>query len=564
MLDARYWRGDEPLRADVCIVGAGAAGISLALELADSGVDVLLLEAGGAGPEARTQALYGGEVSDPRLHSPPDRYRERRFGGTTTVWAGRCAPLDPIDFERRDYLPNSGWPIDPEALAPYYPRANRLCEAGEFAYTVDTAFARSLPAMIPGFSGQSFTDSTLERFSCPTDFGTRYAERLRAHPNLRVMLHANVTRLQLDPNGNAVRHALVQTLNGRRLKVHARRFVLATGGLEVARLLLASRDVLPAGIGNGNDRVGRYYMCHVAGTVGRLQLNGEPAWHGYDVDDEGVYCRRRLALSPDSQRRLGIGNFIARLHHPRITDPAHGSSVLSALYFARPLIPFEYASRLYGDEVVSWRQKARHLLNLFRAPQKVLAFAWHMLRDRRLAARKYPSLIVPPPNNCFSLDFHAEQEPQPDSRVTLSDDCDALGMPRLKIDWRYSPGDVRTVTRAVAALAEDIRLSGVGRFSYQPEEIEHEMTRYGAYGGHHLGTARMGTDPRYSVVDPDCRVHGVDNLYIASGAVFPTSSQANPTLTVVALALRLAEHLKAGQRPVPVAPNLTESPGTAA
>jgi choline dehydrogenase-like flavoprotein len=328
--------------------------------------------------------------------------------------------------------------------------------------------------------------------------------------------------------------------------VRARQFVVATGGLEVARLLLANRDVQPFGIGNSHDVVGRYYMCHVAGTIGRIQINGalSNAYHGYDVSDEGIYCRRRLALLPSQQRESGIGNFVARLHHPRITDPAHRSAVLSLLYLAKFLIPYEYGKRLHGDEAASWPTFAKHVRNVAARPFDAVAFAWHMLHDRKLAERKFPSIIVSSRANLYSLDFHAEQQPNPVSRVTLNDQCDALGMPRIQVDWNYTRGDVDTVTRALALLAEDFRTLGVGRFDYNAGDIEMEMTRYGAYGGHHIGTARMGNDPRSSVVDSDCRVHGIGNLFIAGAATFPTSSQANPTLTVVALALRLAEHLK--------------------
>jgi choline dehydrogenase-like flavoprotein len=167
-----------------------------------------------------------------------------------------------------------------------------------------------------------------------------------------------------------------------------------------------------------------------------------------------------------------------------------------------------------------------------------------MLRDRKLAERKFPSIIIRSKANLYSLDFHAEQQPNPASRITLSERLDALGMPQIRIDWRYTADDVDTVTRALALLREDLHRSNTGSFEYDPAAVEAEMIRYGAYGGHHIGTARMGSDPRTSVVNADCRLHGVENLYVASAATFPTSSQANPTLTVVALALRLATHLK--------------------
>ena len=547
ILDAREISDGDVLSADLCIVGAGAAGISMALELADSAIDVLVLESGGLKPERATQQLYAGTVADERLHSPPDKYRQRRFGGTTTIWGGRCMPFDAIDFEQRDFVPHSGWPIDRSTLLPFYPKANRLCEAGDFSYTAGEAFERSLRPMIDGFESQHFTTDTLERFSCPTNFADRYGARLRAAANIRVLLHANVTHIQLEGSGAKVGSLSVATLEGKRFRAIGKEFVLATGGLEVARLLLASRDVQTSGVGNSRDVVGRFYMCHLAGTVGALRLSRPlgAVSHGYDISDEGVYCRRRIALTPETQRRERIGNFIARLHHPRITDPAHHNALLSLLLFAKFMIPYEYGKRLHGDEHTSLGDWLRHARNVVADPFYAAAHMWHLLRDRRLAERKFPSIIIRPKVNLFSLDFHAEQQPNAASRITLMNESDALGMPKLRVDWRYTPGDVDTVARAIAILARDVERSGVGTLAYDPAEIEFEMTRYGAYGGHHIGTARMGLDPKSSVVDANCRVHGVSNLSISSSAGFPTSSQANPTLTVVALALRLADRLRA-------------------
>jgi hypothetical protein len=310
--------------------------------------------------------------------------------------------------------------------------------------------------------------------------------------------------------------------------------------------LLASRHASPHGIGNQHDVVGRYYMCHLAGTIGAIKFHGplNSVWHGYDVSDEGVYCRRRFALRPEVQRNQKLGNFVARLHHPRITDPAHRNSILSLLFLAKFVIPYEYGKRLHGEESASLTTWFRHISNVITGPGDAFAFAWHMLRDRKLADRKFPSIIIKSKANLYSLDFHAEQQPNAQSRITLGSEVDSLGMPRIHIDWRYNNGDLDTVNRSIALLAQDINQSKLGRFEYDPASVEFEMTRYGAYGGHHIGTARMGVDPCTSVVDANCKVHGVSNLYIASAATFPTSSQANPTLTVVAMALRLAEHLK--------------------
>lgn len=547
IVDANDLADDRTVRADVCIVGAGAAGISMALQFIGSGIEVLLLESGGVADESATQALYAGTVADERLHTPPDRFRQRRFGGTTTIWGGRCMPFDAIDFELRDYMPHSGWPLALEALLPYYPLANRLCEAGEFSYTAEAALRGGGRPMIEGFESAYFSSDTLERFSCPTDFGARYGHRLRAAQNITVIMHANVTAVRLQADGTRVASLDVRSLGGKRLHAQAAHFVLAAGGLEVPRLLLASRDIHANGIGNRHDVVGRYYMCHLSGAIGAIKIQKPPGsvHHGYEISDEGIYCRRRLALRPEVQRSQRLGNFVARLHHPRITEPAHRSSVLSLLYLAKPFVPYEYRKRLHGDGHAGLGTWLRHVGNVVTGPFEAIAFALHLLRDRRLAERKFPTIIVKSKANLYSIDFYAEQQPDPASRVMLDGGAhDALGMPRLRVDWRYTAGDVDTVRRAVGLLATEFARTGVGQLEYKPQEVEAEITRDGALGGHHIGTTRMGSEPRDSVVDVNCRVHGIGNLFIASSATFPTSSQANPTLTVIALSLRLAEHLR--------------------
>lgn len=546
LLDIRALPDGHDLSADIVIVGGGAAGITLALDLIDSGLSVLLLESGGAKEEPATQDLYAGTVVDPRLHSPPDRYRQRRFGGTSSIWGGRCMPLDPIDLSSRDYVPGGEWPITRAALDPFYPRANALCEAGEFAYTAEETFGTAARPIVRGFVSSDYSMNRLERFSCPTNFGARYAHKLGASANVRVVIHANLTNIALDEGGRRVTHLDLRSLDGKRITARARHYVLATGGLETARLLLANRDRHPQGIGNDHDVVGRYYMCHLAGVIGNIRFSCAPdaVFRGYQISPEGVYCRQRFALQEAAQRRERIGNFIARLHHPHITDPAHRNAVLSLLYLAKPFIPYEYAMRLHGPDAGTARNWLRHLANVVTDPFDAVGFAWHMLRDRKLAERKFPSIIINSKANLYSVDFHAEQFPNASSRVMLDAVPDALGMPRIRIDWRYLPQDVHTVSRALQLLAEDFAASGVGQLQYDPAEVEAEMTRFGAYGGHHIGTARMGSDPRSSVVDADCRVHGLENLFVSGSAVFTTSSQANPTLTVVALALRLAAHLR--------------------
>jgi choline dehydrogenase-like flavoprotein len=531
-----------------------------------SGLRVVLLEAGGAVEEPEAQALYEGEVADASLHSPPDKYRQRRFGGSTTIWGGRCVPLDPIDFEDRPWIPHSGWPIPYDDVAAHYPAANAICEAGDSTYDARRAVPGGMRPLVREFAPVDFTTERIERFSCPTDFGKRYHDRLASAPSVRVVLHANCTRLVASADGRRIERAVVQTLDGNRFDVAAKRFVLATGALEAARLLLVSRDAHADGIGNGRGLVGRHYMCHIAGTIGTLRIDrpADHVWQGYERAEDGVYCRRRISLTDKAQRREAIGNAVFRLHHPRIPDPRHRTGALSAIFLARRLISYEYGKRLTTHEPIGTRAWLQHVANAGIDALGTSRFLWHWTRDRLLAERKFPTVIIRPRENRFSLDFNAEQVPNPDSRVRLSEQTDPFGMPRLFIDWRYTGIDVQTVASAFRLLQQDFSRSALGELTLEPDEtdIEAVIRRDGAYGGHHIGTARMGRDPATGVVDENCRVFGMHNLYVAGSAVFPTSGQANPTLTIVALAIRLAHHLEQeARRPVDIA-SRSETPAS--
>ncbi|MDB5413664.1 MAG: fdhL 2 [Rubritepida sp.] len=540
ILDAETVEDGARLDCDLCIVGGGAAGIAIALQFLRSPLRIVLLESGHADFDPKTQALYAGEVADPALHAPADAYRQRRWGGTTTLWGGRCMPLDPIDFEARGWMPHSGWPIAAEELARWYPAANALCEAGAFDYSARSAVPGGMRPMIAGFEPVNFSADGIERFSTPTNFAARYGHRLAASPAVRVLLGANCTAIETNAGGSRAELLRVRTLSGRGFTVHPAQVAVALGGLETPRLLLAS------GIGNAHDQVGRYYMCHIAGTSGRLRLAvpGAMVHPGYERAEDGSYIRRRLHLSAEAQAREEVGNAVLRLHFPRIPDPGHGSGVLSGLYLARHLLPYEYRKRLENEGPGGAHHLLAHLRNLVTDPGSALSFATSMLFQRKLAARKFPSVIVRPPGGVYSLDFHGEQEPNPDSRITLIGSQDPLGMPRLRVDWRHTEGDLRTAQVTFRLLAEDLARWGRGWLDYDTAELTRDILRDGAYGGHHIGTARMGHSPRSSVVDAQGRVHGMQNLSLAGSAVFPTSGQANPTLTLVALALRLAARIE--------------------
>jgi nucleoside-diphosphate-sugar epimerase/choline dehydrogenase-like flavoprotein len=529
--------GDDPqdLIADICIVGAGVAGLALAARLTGRGLRILLLEAGGTDQTPQSQSFYAGEVADPAVHWPLDTYRVRALGGTGRIWGGRVIPYDPIDFAARPWVPCSGWPFGPETLAPYYPAALAAAEGGAFDYTPSGP-------LVPGLDNHLVT-TTVERFSRPTDFWVRYGPFL-TDSDARVVIEAAVTGIALSPAADRVDHLIVRGASGTG-KARAAHYVLAMGGLETARLLMASNDVLPTGIGNAGGWLGKGYMCHLAATFGEVQFTGSPRAIGFDYqrDADGIYLRRRLALTETAQHELEVLNFTARLHIPDANDPAHRDPVLSLIFLAAFAVKYEY-SRAMREADRSWSVMARHLANIVRDPWRVFHFARTWGVQRYFASRRIPSIALYSGQGRYPLEFHAEQAPNAQSRVTLTDARDAYGMPRLKVDWQVTPLDFATVRKAYRLIAQQLEQTGTGRLTFDEAGLEAAVLKAGAYGGHHSGTARMAASPEHGVVDADCRVHGMANLFVASSAVLPTSSQANPTLTIVALALRLADHLQ--------------------
>ena len=481
IVDAQDVPDDALVECDACIVGAGAAGITIARALLGRRVQVVLLESGRLTPDAETQSLYAGEVIE-RPYFPLDAARSRCFGGTTNQWTGECRPLDAQDFERRDWVPDSGWPFGLDELLPFYGAAQSVCQLGPYAYTAGDWHAHGVRPL--AIEGGRITSYAFQH-SPPTRFGEVYRDELRRAPNVITYLGANVVDLETPAPPQRVSAVKVVTLAGRSFRVAARAFVLATGGIENARLLLLSDRVQPAGLGNGHDLVGRYFMEHIyLDAAAFIRAPSEaisdfyPSGHWVD----GRRVRGILGLTPEVRRRERLTNYCGVIVAP--------SSRLTRL----------------GNTIARFR--------------------------------------APPSPRTWELKTVMEQAPNAESRVTLGQERDRLGCRRSVLRWRLSSLDKFTAHRAHAILGEDLSRSGLGelRSSMGREADPWPASVRGAR--HHMGTTRMHADANHGVVDADCRVHGIANLYVAGSSVFPTSGAANPTLTIVALALRLAGHLQ--------------------
>lgn len=557
LIDGRRVAPDAVFDCTVCIVGSGAAGITVALELIRRGHDVVLLEAGGVRSSGTYQATCQGEVSSSRLdehstHPPLDSVRVKKLGGTTGVWGGRCVPLDPIDFERRDHVSDSGWPITHDSLVTHYRRANAYCEAGRPEYRASEALPHSERFLLMENGAADITDSKILRFSRPTDFGKAYRERLHRSRVLRCIHHANVLRLERERAGERVDRVVVASSPGREFRVRARHFVIAAGGLETARLLLASARFAGTPMGAGDELVGRFYMTHLDGAVGEMRFYGrapKPA-HAYEVSRDGIYVRRLICLTPEAQRANRVLNLGAVLHVTSPDDPSHGDGLLSSFALAKDLMyrgKLGFKSRRHGLRRPVPLDYREHLLNIARNPWRTPRFAADWLTHRWLASRKVPSFLVESRSGAYRFVFNAEQSPSHANRVELGDEWDAFGVPRVRVRWSVKEEDHRSILDSLDVIARNLRSLDVGSVEV-PKTVDQLLEETGGgflAGTHAMGTTRMSASPRHGVVDGDCRVHGIRNLYVASSSVFPTSGYAAPTLTIVALATRIADRIQA-------------------
>ncbi|KKC03057.1 FAD-dependent oxidoreductase [Mycobacterium nebraskense] len=547
---------DTTIETDVVVVGAGAIGIATALELARSGVQVALIESGLERKDEAAQELSALDSrQDDDLHARGELMIRRQVGGTTALWGGRCVKFDPIDFEDRPLTAQAPWPIRYEDVEPYLQRACDWAACGRAAFN-----ARDIPElahrdMIAGLPDGDVRTTDLERWALPTRFGREYRSALRDAPSLTLWTGLTCTEIVTTPAGDSVDHLVIKTLDGRRGRVVAADYVIATGGLEATRLLLASDRHHPAGLGNAGGHLGRWYMSHVEGRVARVQFTTDQVSYAYERDSDGVYVRRRFTLDPRLQREAGLPNAAVWLVNPPISDPGHGSGILSGVYLTliSPVGRFLLAEAIRAKHTHTDGppQILAHLRNivrdLFPSIRFALTFSYARFFRR---GRKAPGFFVRSADNRYLLHYHGEHLPHWESRVELADDRDALGMRRIRTHIRFSDTDYESVRTVIAAIDEHLRRHAAGRVEWLTEDVEGSVREFlGGHAGYHqAGTTRMSSTPEGGVVDSDLQVHGVRGLYVASTSVLPTSSQANPTLLGIALGVRLADRLKKARR----------------
>jgi choline dehydrogenase-like flavoprotein len=519
------------ITTEVCIIGGGMAGLTIARDLSNLKIESCVIESGGFEPDDETRDLYRGEcIGLP--YDFADGCRTRYLGGSSNCWGGWCRPMDAIDYERRSWVAHSGWPFGPQELAPYYERAQVVLhlginnyDAGYWTKAINRPDVRRYP-----LSGQTLIDG-VSQFSPPLRAGKVFRSELQKSSNIRVLLHANVTNIIADATATTVQQVDVQTLRGNKFTVRARIFVLAAGGIENARILLISTAQAAAGLGNCNDLVGRYFMDHPRVTSGWVHLR--PEWQNnklYDIKfhyqnnavaANGTRIAAQFAPTPQAQERHGL---------------------LNARVCLMSIFPGEYDAA--GDAIRRLRRRyegaetpgttiAKDLWTIATRPFQSSGFvAAQLLRP--------PFLI-----RGVRMDATVEATPDPESRVTLSDARDRLNMPRVRVNWHLDANVKRTFDRMFALTREELESNNIARVDLDPQigdgDWPKTFQREGTW--HHMGTTRMHDSPRQGVVDRNCLIHGMNNLYVAGSSVFPTGSSIFPTITLMALALRLSKHI---------------------
>jgi choline dehydrogenase-like flavoprotein len=509
-LDARGYEDGLVVHCDVCIVGTGAAGVSAVLRLRGSNLDVFVLEAGGLQPDPVATSMSELELGDLSVGSEA---RLRYFGGTTNIWSGGLAMLQGIDLRPRPWVPLSSWPIRADELAQYYRNAWAL-----FGVPDLTGFDVAALSARRGFILRtSMLDAAYAYWlRRPLRFGTALITATKRSLNVRTALHANLTEIVLNSAGTLVDRLVVRTTNGRRFFIRPKVTILACGGIENPRILLASRGQRAKGIANEFDQVGRYYMDHPKGRCGIVHLAPDVRRYPHPAYWSGRPMRLRLGvrLSDQAQERYGALNSYVRFR-PILQHEGSGIEALRAVIRRR--------WRMIGD--------FRTLTSIVAQFPEVVSAGKFWISNRG-------------PVKAMEIDNFMEQAPVPENRVSLSEKQDIFGNPLARLDWSISEQDKRTMRVLHARLDREMRSRSIGWLESPLLSDESSPWPIDGDASHHMGTTRMGVDPRISVVDPDCRVHGIDNLFIAGSSVFPTSGYANPTLTIVALALRVSDHIK--------------------
>jgi hypothetical protein len=551
LIDAETIQDGTTICSDVAVVGAGPAGIVLALELSKAGYNVALIESGRLHFSEAIQKL--GEVNhfDPKFHAPMSECTRRQIGGTSTIWGGRCLPYDPVDFDQRDYIPYSSWPVTYEELTGYFQKASDYFFCGAAHFNVNDLPYLEQKSIVPGLPDEQVLTSTLERWSLPTNFGKEYLNELKQSTLLKLFYSLTCTNIEAYPSGSKIKCLQTKTLGGKVIQVQSRKYVLSGGTLNLTRLLLNSDQYHLGGIGNHSGLLGKFYMGHLSGDIANVCFKTPPpkTIYGFDRDLDQVYLRRRFSFAREFLHEKKLSNIVGWLGVPKFGNPSHQNGILSFAYLALNLpwigdkLTAKAIKKSTTGEVIEGVYK-EHLTNVLRDFGKTLTFVPGFSYYRYVAKRKIPALFIYSAANEYPLHYHSEQVPNLNSQVGLSDERDELGMRKLNVNLQFSTQDIAGIIKAHQYWDEHLRKHNCGCLKYLTDDLEASIWSQARDGFHQVGTTRMSASPSDGVVDNNCNIHGFEDLFVSSSSIFVTSGQANSTFMIVVFGLRLADHLK--------------------
>lgn len=551
LIDAETIQNGATITSDIAVVGAGPAGIVLALELARAGYDVALLESGRLNFDEAIQNLGDADRFNPEFHAPMSECTRRQIGGTSTIWGGRCVPYDPIDFARREHIPASNWPVTYEELEAYFQPACDYFLCGKSEFDLNNIAHIEQKSIVPGLPDEEVLTSTLERWSLPTNFGKEYLPQLKRSARIKLYYGLTCTEIVSNDKGVRVETLEAKTLSGKNLNIKCQKYILAGGALNNTRLLLASDRYHPGGIGNHSGLLGKFYMGHLSGDLAIAHFTTSPrdTVFGFDRDSDKTYLRRRFSFTPEFQQEQQLSNTVAWLGAPEFGDFSHQNGILSSAYIALnlPVLKHRLGASTAIRRAAIGKDKgvySPHVMNIIRDVPQIASFIPNFGYGRFIAKRKIPALFVYSAANKYPLHYHSEQLPNPDSTVSLSNETDELGMRRLDIDLQFSDRDIENVVKAHHHWDRHLRKHECGYLKYVTDDLEARVWEQAGDGFHQVGTTRMSEHKNDGVVGINCNIHGFDDLFVASSSTFVTSGQANSTFMVVAFALRLVDHLK--------------------
>jgi choline dehydrogenase-like flavoprotein len=563
-IDARTIPNDTSIAADICIIGAGAAGITLARQFSGQPFRVAVLESGDLKPDSATQSLYAGK-STGLPYYPLEAARLHMFGGTTNHWGGTCRPFSAIDFEARDWIPYSGWPIRKDDVQPYYDRARAICSVGSPDWNLADWQRHDRSPILPFGGGRVASRVAQVVPVAERSFAKHYRDDIDHSTNVSVYLNANVTEIVANDAANTVTNVRVACLSGNRFSVAAHTFILAAGGMENARILLYSNRQQTAGLGNQHDLVGRFFLEHPRLEAGVIIPTNRHLEVGF-YETHGVSntrLRGYLGLTEETIRKERLVDIQVRMlpvYSLAYRESHKTAEIASLKYIVQQLKRHElpddfgtHVSNVVGDLLTA----QEYLLPAAPFPlPKPLALRKLLGADPAERERLLPTLFGDiafaanekvfsnTPIDHVRLSTRIDPVPNRDSRVMLGNERDPLGLPRIEFHWQLSPLDKHSVRRTLEIIGAELGRAGLGRLQITIDDDNTTWTKDTRGGWHHMGTTRMSDDPKLGVVDRNCQVHGISNLFIAGSSVFPTAGSGTPTMLLVSLALRLADHIK--------------------